>query len=350
MNKLIVGGFYGDKHFKESSIIKKLAIALGTLTVVNGGDINMLSHPILKEAVDNADLTIWAPDVLNDEEKFYPTKKKGSFLVCTKVMREGYGLDVAVSRIFKMHANAVIAIYKDSNKLYAFELVDALGNTWVKTHDIQTLADTIMKMYTWSKSQIRVQSNALATPFQDQVFIDLVKKVSGKVEALNVGRFFGNCSTRCASLFPSARKTNDLTHAEAVCAYVSPRDIDKAGIRCEDMIFTRMRATMGTYPFDYMGNKKPSVDTPIHLKIYEHFRDVNYIIHGHAYIKGGQYTEDYYPCGDLREFNEISNALSMKYNCFNLKNHGFIFIADSLEEMSGLSDLEFIPKPIGESI
>ena len=51
------------------------------------------------------------PNIDNEEEKQYPIKKKGSVLICSKVMREGYKPIDAISRIFKMQGNAVIAIY-----------------------------------------------------------------------------------------------------------------------------------------------------------------------------------------------------------------------------------------------
>jgi ribulose-5-phosphate 4-epimerase/fuculose-1-phosphate aldolase len=186
----------------------------------------------------------------------------------------------------------------------------------------------------------------LIKPFKDQEFLDMVKKISGKIEALNAGRFFDNCSTRYTSLFPFAR----INVKSTIGAYVSPGDIDKNEIRCEDMILANMPIGAGVYPFDYIGQKKPSVDTSIHLTTYKQYPHINYIIHGHAYIRDAKHTREYYPCGDLREAEEISYFISGKsVSYFNLKNHGFIILANAVDDIDRL-DITFTSKQIGELV
>ena len=61
------------------------------------------------------------------------------------------------------------------------------------------------------------------------------------------------------------------------------------------------------------------------------------MIHGHANLSHTPTTKDYYPCGDMREYNAIigefkdRNYLHTSGFAMNLKNHGFIICASSLE-------------------
>jgi hypothetical protein len=45
----------------------------------------------------------------------------------------------------------------------------------------------------------------------------------------------------------------------------------------------------------YYGNKKPSVDTPVQLMIYQNAPAINYMIHGHYYVYGAPFTKSFYP-------------------------------------------------------
>jgi len=314
---------------------------------VNGGSINRLKNIDLSKK----DFVIWMPNISNDEEKYYPVKKRGSFLICSKVMRPDYALDVPISRIFKMHANAVIAIYANE-KPFTFDLVDALANSWSKTTDIKILADTIYNLFNWSNLQQRMKSTLTtidAPKFENQQFIDLVKLTADKIEATNVGRFFGNASTRCFKTFPSMR-TKDVV-------YVSARNIDKARITSEDMVKVKMEKEQVLFE-----GKQPSIDTPVQLKLYwafsPFFNDfiINYIIHGHAYIKDAFMTKYYFPCGDLREYEELQELIHA-FNGFsdsrriNLKNHGFIIFAENIEVLeSTIKSSIFIQRPLGETL
>lgn len=361
MNSIIVGGTFGvlATEAKASSIVTTLAKCLDIEDVVNGGPVDFFNSEIVMNAVSKSDFTIWMPNVTNEEEKAYPKKKVGSFLVCSKVMREGYGLDVPISRIFKMHANAVIAI-ESSKKPFTFQLLDALGNSWIKTSDISELAEAIRKLYFWSEEQIRYRSEEIDPlaaerkiqigtfrPFENQEFIDLVKLVADKVEATNVGRFFGNASTRCFKMFPSMRNDNHI--------YVSPRDIDKKRIAVEDMVLTMSSAPSGT--LYYLGSKKPSVDAPVQFQLYQRL-PLNYMIHGHSYVEEAPFTKKYYPCGDMREVEEVHSLIELEHlygasnaGVINLKNHGFLFYAEKIEELQALIEkAKFQSRTLGEKV
>ena len=108
------------------------------------------------------EVNIWMPNISNEEEKHYPMKHVGAILICSKVMRDGYTMVDAVSRIFKMHGNAVIAItYDKAEGIYVMELIDALGNTWYKGSDLGGLATGIMSFVAFTKSARRIQTTAI---------------------------------------------------------------------------------------------------------------------------------------------------------------------------------------------
>jgi hypothetical protein len=98
---LIVGGNFGDEP-KSSSVVTKIANQLEITEVINGGTLDSLPHEM------NMDLILWMPNITNESPKQYPKKGNGNVLICSKVMRDGYTVIDAVSRIFKMRGNAVI--------------------------------------------------------------------------------------------------------------------------------------------------------------------------------------------------------------------------------------------------
>jgi ribulose-5-phosphate 4-epimerase/fuculose-1-phosphate aldolase len=332
MNINVVGGV---PNHKQSSVVWKIVDA-----IKNDRDYSFVNLRVnngtLPKTIKGNDLVIWMPDIDNEEQKDYPVKDKGSVLICSKVMREGYTLIDAVSRIFKMHGNAVIAIYKNEDRKFRFQLVDALGNIWIDTTRIEDLCRSILDLHGWTKSSIRVSLEkeeyhtikplSPAEQKELQNFIDINKKLAYSVAEQCGNRYFGNYSTRCTKLFPSLRGTSDIL--------VSPRNVNKKTIEITDMV--------PIYKGKYVGERKPSVDTPIQLEIYNEIQDVNCMIHGHAYIKDAITTSHYYPCGDIREVPETIKLIKQGKKTINLKNHGFLIVAKSIEEMGDIvSKLSF---------
>lgn len=324
MNTLIVGGNIETK--KPSSIINKLAEEFRNVTIVFNGT--------LPYSISGNDLILWFPDIPNEEEKNYPLKDKGSVLICSKVIREGRTEVDAVSRIFNMHGNAVVCIYKHKHKNFSFQLIDALGNTWAHTDSLRILVKSILEFYEWSKGQIRmsfIENVGVVMPSISlpKKFVELNTKVADKIESKLGVRYFGNFSTRCMKLFPSIR---GITHDTYL---FSPRNIDKKRLTTEDYVLV-------TPPY-YYGSRMYSVDSPCQMYIYRQFDNINFMIHGHAYIKHVEFTDSYYPCGDLREVEEISKLFRKGARIINLKNHGFLIAAEDLNVMEySISNLEFV--------
>ena len=325
----IVGGGWGrtKDETKRSSFVTKLACTLGAHEAHNGGYLNAL--PQLK-----SDLNIWMPDIPNEVIKEYPLKPKGSCLIVSKVIRDIEGEHPyfqPLNRIFKMSANAVIAIDKRDPMKFQFSLIDALGNVWVETSEIHVLAASIIVFYVWSDQQIRksmshYMGNTVHKFMSDDLgsFLSVVRRNARDIVLGTKDRFFGNCSTRCMSLFPSLRYLDDNE-----CFLVSGRNTSKFDITQHDMVCV-------TSGLEYYGDKKPSVDTPVQIALYKHFTNINYMIHGHAFFKDAPTTEDYYPCGDLREVASITELMPDRASDFfaiNLRNHGFLIAAASIQQL-----------------
>lgn len=336
MKALIVGGNFGDEP-KESKIIRQAYKELKMIpdknvTLINGGTEEQLKD-ILSQTT-NFDLIIWMPNVSNDMKGYFPKKKKGAVLICSKVMRKGTTEIDAVSRIFKFSGNAVITI-DTTNPKFEFKLIDALGNVWTNTVFVRDIVRYILQLYEWTGKSLRIntsktsQVNTIACLPK---LLEINKFVSQQCQKSFGERFFGNLSTRCTKLFPSSRLTDNTF-------LMSARNSNKDFLGVEDMILIN-----GT--FEYSGERKPSVDAPVQISIYNKFPNINFMIHGHAYIKNAIYTKKYRPCGDVFEADEVWITITEKYpsgveslvnkEAVNLKNHGFLLMAETikgLEEM-----------------
>ena len=324
MKTIIVGG--DIESGKPSSIINKIASNIQDAVCFNGN---------LPSSVSGYPVVIWTPDISNEHEKDYPVKDQGAVLICTKVIRDDRTEADAVSRIFAMHGNAVIAIYKDDPRQVRFRLIDALGNTWVNTTYIPELCETIGKFLEWTNGQERVSYSkspdiGYVVDGLPQQLIDINTKLADKVENSLGSRYFGNFSTRCMKLFPSQRISND--------SYLfSPRNTDKRRITTSDFVLVE--------PPHYYGDRKYSVDSPSQIAIYQQFPDINYMIHGHAFIDAATAlvpvgeTQHYFPCGDMREVEDVASVFETGIRIINLKNHGFLICTEDLDTMDSLVDI-----------
>lgn len=334
INSLIVGGDFKNPP-KQSSVINKIAAHFeGEL--INGG----LPEEINNIDLSGKDLIIWAPNIDNEVAKHYPKKDIGSVLICSKVIREDRTDVDAIARIFKMNGNAVIAIYPGTT--FTFKLIDALGNVWYEGTDIPEMCLAILNLYSWTKGSIRVRTNKTDFEFVGscndiEKLIDLNKIVADKFEVIG-DRYFGNVSTRCAKMFPSARFNHEYI-------LVSRRNVDKKRITAEDFVKVRYDGEL----VEYLGDNKPSVDTGIQSYLYLNNPHINFMIHGHTYVEGYPYTQRYFPCGDMREAHEIKDQLDSDGGCINLTNHGFLLFARTIDDLERVvMNMVFIPRKIGE--
>ena len=131
---------------------------------------------------------------------------------------------------------------------------------------------------------------------------------------------------------------------------VSPRNLDKSGIFPHDMILVESNSSV----VRYYGDRKPSIDTPVQIRIYQNAPEINYMIHGHYYIYGAPFTKSFYPCGDLREYDEIAEIIAKTYDNYvmgaiNLRNHGFLLYSSTIDQMEQLFEKSiFVERRIGK--
>jgi hypothetical protein len=104
----------------------------------------------------------------------------------------------------------------------------------------------------------------------------------------------------------------------------------------------------------YSSHRKPSVDTPVQLALYNYYKNIHFFIHGHAIINNAIETEHYYPCGDMREVSAVIKAFdnpTARLIILNMKNHGFLLGTETADEMRMLvNSLEFKYRDIGKYI
>ena len=341
----IVGGDFDNNNGKESGIVKKMMRQFGFNGngYINGGNLDVIKSNTVMNSISNSRLIIWMPNISNDEDKTYPKKGIGTILICSKVIRPRYTYKDAIARIFKMHGNAVIAIEKDQSGFSTFTLIDALGNYWYSGCEINELCSAIMRFYIFMSQTIHkgtIYDESLKDALNDKPalldsFVTLNNKLADYIMASCGDRFFGNFSTRCQRLFPTQRTNNYM--------YVSPRNTDKERLSAND--FVLYNPDSSSYVAENRANK-PSVDSPVQGEIYKEFPEINYMIHGHAFITAPNddirvlNTDNYFPCGDMRELDELTKCIShiikhdgKNYGVVNLAGHGFILFSQTFEQM-----------------
>jgi len=335
MKTLVIGGTFDKNTPKASKIITSLSEYLKAESINGGREL-----PI---DISGNDLVIWAPNVDNGIDKVYPKKDQGAVLVVSKVIGNNGRIRIdAVKRIFDFSGNAVIAIDK-SKTPFEFSLIDALNNEWARSTSIEEIATQILTIFEWTKASKRVRSVRLEGSYlqatdEKRAWLNLPlainTKLSQKVVTAFGQRYFGNISTRCMQLFPSRRIESGLI-------YVSPRNSNKEILIPEDMVLAHLTDGL----VGYYGDKKPSVDTAVQLNLYKQFSDIRFMIHGHAFVKGAPYTNHYFPCGDLREVQELVPLIEAGEHIINLKNHGFLmwsYYLEALEHFVNESEIEIL--------
>ena len=89
----------------------------------------------------------------------------------------------------------------------------------------------------------------------------------------------------------------------------------------------------------YWGSKKPSVDTPIQLRLYEALPNINYMIHAHVYLENAEYTNNAVPCGAIEEVEEVLSKIKDKntdYFEINLIGHGCLVFANNTSQIKNI--------------
>jgi ribulose-5-phosphate 4-epimerase/fuculose-1-phosphate aldolase len=150
--------------------------------------------------------------------------------------------------------------------------------------------------------------------------------------------------------------------------------VDKSDINAESFVPTYLDEEMNV---KYFGENKPSVDTPVQLRLYKLFPWANYMLHAHCYVDttGIPNTQMFsttspVPCGALEEVTEIYNIIPRTINdmpgtvqlfnknaprllAINLKGHGCILIAKDVaifKELQKHKNNCFVQRPVPEVV
>ena len=240
-------------------------------------------------------------------------------------------------------------------------LFDPLGNEWYDGLDIEKCAKAILdrlkiiknitrektikseenfeNISTFFKSdlnQIYKSNDNPVIPIKND-FLSIVKNYAyvfakEMVQKKDVKRFLGNASFRCPKGFPSFK--------EGKYIFVSKRNVNKEFIGINEFVPVYLE----NEKIYYCGDNKPSVDTPIQVRLYSLLPNINYMIHSHCYIKNAPFTKNALPCGAVEEVKEIVDVLKNYYNndlnkdfyLINLVGHGSIMMSNKIEQLKNI--------------
>lgn len=343
MKVLIVGGTFDNDGGKPSFFVQEISKAFfefETMTI-NGGSLDMIAMTNFSIY----DIIVWMPNIDNSEDKILPHIKKinprCTLISSKRVIEKEYTEFDVIGRLLKSHSNLGIMITKDEE--YNFQLLDPLGNSYANTGNINELAENLVERIWEIRGMERVGSMSVGErrDFQvDNEFLKFIRysaeEFTKYVNAINPNRMLGNASTRCMYGFPAQKTTETII--------VTQRNIDKELI--DNGGFVEVETTENIVK--YYGDTKPSVDTPIQIKLFNHYDKIKYMVHGHVYIDGAPFTRNKIPCGFIEEFDEIVELFPDKDQgsfAVNLLGHGCLLMADSVEDLWKMGQYKSRPFP-----
>lgn len=357
---LVVGGMFNTEGGRPSSYVTKLADALqatpssAIVTLFNGGSLDSLTN--IRPLIRTVEVVLWWPDIPNDVPKSVNDIKKDfphTVLVTSKRNLEGeYGLPQLVSRALAAHANLVVSFESAAGKPpFTGRVIDPLGNQWALTKNIPALAQALITRLTTLLTSPRQGTLRRDTAFPEilpqppdfDTYIEIVKSAADTFHNLlqpaEGQRFLGNTSFRCRFGFPSVRA--------GTLVMVSRRNVDKRIMGWEAFVPVRADGP----DLIYKGDHKPSVDSPVQVRLYNQFPNINWMLHGHVYVKDTLRTDEVLPCGSLNEIAAVGKLVdpSLHFQAVNLKGHGCLLLARTAHDMkAGYANLAFERRPVPE--
>lgn len=352
----LVGGTFDRNGGRQSRAIDDLAKGLRTrlglqLHVHNGGKLAEL-HTIMT-ALTKYSVIMWFPNIANTEEHKFVQDIKIKHPTCILVVskrndNDKYGFAELMQRALAQRAALLVEFQKaghaQSSRVLS-RVLDPLGNCfspWT-AHSSEVgaaLAGRIMELLQYT----RVPSRKCDGPKPHRPaklladFCKLLHVAADRFHALvptTGDRFLGNSSFRCQRGFPSVRCKEQI--------WVSRRNVDKRSITPD--AFVAVEPALQQQWDDvvyYHGPDKPSVDTPIHLRLYASLPDINYMLHGHVYMQDACTTRAPIPCGAIEEAGAILAAIHPhRYDSgfvVNLYGHGFLAAAADMQDLKLVLD------------
>lgn len=382
-NVLIVGGTFDNEGGRPSGLVGSINECIRrdtefNVTSINGGLVDDLHNEILPAVVD-FDVVLWFANVSNDEDKLRDVKaiNPKAILITSKRNDDGkYTFAELISRALAIKANLTVEFSKHEAK-FNMMLFDPLGNVFYDGFEVQELCNKLIRRtkqllyFTRVPSVKDTENEAPEVPEETEffsfahdcadIFHNLIRPAKG------TERFLGNMSFRCQNGFPSFRGENGII-------YVSRRNVDKSDINAGSFVPTYLDEFMNT---KYFGEYKPSVDTPVQLRLYKLFPWANYMLHAHCNVDITGipntlmlHTDTPIPCGALEEVTEIYRVIPKTINdvpgtvelfnknaprllAINLAGHGCILIAKDVEvfrELKKHKDNCFVQRKIPEVV
>ena len=378
---LIVGGTFDNDGGKPSGLLNSIIECTCRepsfeVYAFNGGFVADLHDNILPSVTDYK-IVFWFANVSNDEVKLRDVKAINPKVILITSKRndnDKYTFAELISRSLAIKANLTIEFSKKDDK-FNMMVFDPLGNVFYCGTDVNTMCSRLIYRIKQLTKFTRVptvqdtEHEAPVVPGETEffefahncadIFHNLIRPAKG------TERFLGNMSFRCMNGFPSFKDKKGSI-------YVSRRNVDKSDINAASFVpvYLDKHDTV-----KYFGENKPSVDTPVQLRLYKYFPWARYMIHAHCNINTLRTipeaftikTENPIPCGALEEVDEIINTyikcselLWYPWHMFpprllavNLAGHGCILIASDIEILQELQKHKnncFVERPMPESI
>ena len=318
---------------------------------------------ILESCIDY-DIVIWWANVPNELPKIRNVKDinyKTILISSKRNINNKYSFQDLLQRLFLLKSNLTIEFSNNENK-YNMKLFDSLGNLWYDGLDIEECSKALLDRLKFIKSITRESTisseenigslSCFFNMFKQEIyksehnpiipikkeFLNIVRDYAYKfaeatLQTKDVKRFLGNASFRCPKGFPSFR--------EGKYIFVSKRNVNKEFIGIDEFVPVYLE----NEKIYYCGDNKPSVDTPIQVRMYNLLPNINYMIHSHCYIKDAPFTKNALPCGAVEEVDEILELLKDYYNndfnkdlyLINLVGHGSIMMSNNPEQLKNIN-------------
>lgn len=356
MTILIVGGTWNrefnnstESYGKPSSLVTKLSNALttyGLVDVYNGGRYDKLED-IIKSA-SSYDIVFWWANVDNSLPKIRNVKEIAPHTILINSKRDDedkYSFQELIQRSLAAKANLTWKFKKIADKTFETTIFDPLGSVWYLGTDLDAAIKVCMDRLIFLKRMTRqpsIKTDKINIIPDEQDFVDVVRKYAAEFQkymdsSVKTKRFIGNASlrlikpfsdSRCGKGMPSFRGTDNII-------FVSKRNIDKQFITLDNFV----PVYMDNDKLMYCGEDKPSVDTPVQIRLYKELDHINYMLHSHCYIKNAPFTHEAIPCGAIEEFDEVMKLIQEQkidnhrnQYFVNLIGHGSIIMWNNMQQ------------------
>jgi ribulose-5-phosphate 4-epimerase/fuculose-1-phosphate aldolase len=330
-------GFYGGSTNSGKELVESLAAERSFAeTMYKSGGSNQGMEKLFED-MKGYNVVFWFADKKNLNDVKQVKRQNGESILVSLMQNDGqYSTADVLTHALDTRSNLLVEMDKEKR----IRVIDPLANVFVNfTKDYKSAMDVVKKrvndlMQYGREKSVQVGDAEDVPNCED--FFSIVRNHGTRFHELihanpeNTNRFFGNASFRCLKGFPSFRENWRI--------YVSRRNLDKRDLNREGFV-----ALDSKLPLQYYGKQKPSVDSPVQVRLYNYYENVKFMLHGHVYVKDARFTDKIMPCGALEEADEIISLYPDKKSvnfAVNLKGHGSIVLADSLEALKNVTYVE----------